>query len=63
MTDPSPDARASATPAPFDRPGTGDARVTRVRRIALSEDWAATLVGLAIIAVVLVGLWPDWLVP
>ena len=42
---------------------SGDGRVHRVRRIALSEDWAATIAGLLIIAVVLVGLWPGWLVP
>ncbi|WP_433655488.1 hypothetical protein ACQPW1_32020 [Nocardia sp. CA-128927] len=30
---------------------------------AWSEDWLAAIVGLALIALVLVGVIPDWLVP
>jgi hypothetical protein len=32
-------------------------------RLALNEDWAATVVGLALLALVLTGLLPGWLVP
>ncbi|MFQ6392705.1 hypothetical protein ACLMAJ_04580 [Nocardia sp. KC 131] len=30
---------------------------------AWSEDWLATIVGLVLVALVLVGVIPDWLVP
>jgi hypothetical protein len=33
------------------------------RRTALNEDWLATIVGLAILALVLTGVIPAWLVP
>lgn len=33
------------------------------RRTALNEDWAATIVGLALLALVLLGVIPGWLVP
>ncbi|WP_256673535.1 hypothetical protein [Nocardia cyriacigeorgica] len=33
------------------------------RRIHWNEDWSATVVGLALLALVLSGLIPDWLVP
>ena len=33
------------------------------RRLALNEDWAATVVGLVLLALVLTGLLPGWLVP
>ena len=33
------------------------------RRLALNEDWAATVVGLLLLALILSGLWPGWLVP
>ncbi|WP_378731232.1 hypothetical protein [Nocardia brasiliensis] len=32
-------------------------------RFAWSEDWLAAIVGLALIALVLLGVIPDWLVP
>ena len=32
-------------------------------RLALNEDWAATVVGLVLLALVLTGLLPGWLVP
>ena len=44
-------------------PDRADARVDRVRSIALSEDWAATVVGLLLIVLVLAGAFPGWLVP
>ena len=47
----------NTTPAPPD-PAIGGAR-----RRALNEDWAATVVGLLLIALVLTGLLPGWLVP
>ncbi|MFF2620186.1 hypothetical protein [Oerskovia jenensis] len=47
-------ARASA-----DQPVT----VETVRRVHVSEDWLATVVGLAIVAVGLLGLIPEGLVP
>ncbi|MFF3064662.1 hypothetical protein ACFVQ3_08895 [Oerskovia sp. NPDC057915] len=47
---------ATATAA---RPVTVDA----VRRVHVSEDWLATVVGLAIVAVGLLGLIPEGLVP
>ena len=33
------------------------------RRWALNEDWAATIVGLVLLALVLSGAIPGWLVP
>jgi len=49
--DPSPDSPAA------------EAAVTAARRGALNEDWAATVVGLLLLALVLTGLLPGWLVP
>lgn len=40
-----------------------DPRVGAARRTALNEDWLATIVGLALLALVLAGLLPGWLVP
>jgi hypothetical protein len=42
-------------------PGVTD--VPTARRTALSEDWAATVVGLLLLALVLTGVLPGWLVP
>ena len=50
------DSASSATPDP-------DPTVHRARRSALNEDWAAAIVGLALLALVLTGLLPGWLVP
>ncbi|WP_238588922.1 hypothetical protein [Pseudonocardia sp. HH130629-09] len=54
----------SDTP-PGTRAGTehepGD--VPAQRRLALNEDWAATVVGLLLLVLILSGLWPGWLVP
>lgn len=33
------------------------------RAVQLNEDWLATIVGLALLALVLVGAIPGWLVP
>jgi hypothetical protein len=44
-------------------PAGSDPAVTTARRIALNEDWAATIVGLLLLALVLTGLLPGWLVP
>ncbi len=44
-------------------PSTNDPAVQRSRRIALNEDWAATVAGLLLLALVLAGLLPGWLVP
>jgi hypothetical protein len=41
----------------------GDPAVRRSRRVALNEDWAATVVGLLLLGLVLSGLLPGWLVP
>jgi hypothetical protein len=41
----------------------GDPAVQQSRRIALNEDWAATVVGLLLLGLVLTGLLPGWLVP
>ena len=49
-------------PAPS-RPDSPDPAVTTARRLALNEDWAATVVGLLLLALVLTGLLPGWLVP
>lgn len=40
-----------------------DPAVRGARRTALNEDWAATVVGLLLLALVLSGLLPGWLVP
>lgn len=40
-----------------------DAEVGAARRTALNEDWLATIVGLALLLLVLAGLLPGWLVP
>ena len=32
-------------------------------RFVLNEDWAATIVGLALLVLVLAGVIPGWLVP
>ncbi|MET0134293.1 MAG: hypothetical protein ABW215_11935 [Kibdelosporangium sp.] len=37
--------------------------VGRERRFALNEDWAATIAGLVLLALVLTGIIPGWLVP
>jgi hypothetical protein len=47
-----------STTQPPDDPTVGDAR-----RTALNEDWAATIVGLLLLALVLAGVVPGWLVP
>jgi hypothetical protein len=56
---------SSSDPAPrrTPDPGAGDAGVTAARRLALTEDWAAAVVGLVLLALVLTGLLPGWLVP
>ncbi|WP_267460880.1 hypothetical protein [Pseudonocardia abyssalis] len=40
-----------------------DEGVRAQRRLALNEDWLATAVGLLILALVLTGVIPAWLVP
>lgn len=40
-----------------------DPVITRTRRFVLNEDWAATIVGLLLLALVLTGVLPGWLVP
>jgi hypothetical protein len=40
-----------------------DPAVAQTRRRVLNEDWAATVVGLLLLALVLTGLLPGWLVP
>lgn len=48
--------------APADHPHEpGD--IPAQRQLALNEDWAATVVGLLLLVLVLSGLWPGWLVP
>jgi hypothetical protein len=42
---------------------SSDDSVTNARRLALNEDWATTIVGLLLLAPVLTGLLPGWLVP
>ncbi|HEX7301967.1 hypothetical protein [Lentzea sp.] len=37
--------------------------VGRERRLAVNEDWAATVVGLVLLVLVLAGVVPGWLVP
>ncbi|MGI5500175.1 hypothetical protein [Lentzea sp. CA-135723] len=40
-----------------------DEGVRRERRLAWNEDWAATIVGLVLLALVLTQFVPGWLVP
>ncbi len=59
MSDPAsprPESPQPNSPAP-------DPAVATARRLALNEDWAATVVGLLLLALVLTGLLPGWLVP
>ena len=59
MSDPAsprPESPRPDSPAP-------DPAVATARRLALNEDWAATVVGLLLLALVLTGLLPGWLVP
>jgi hypothetical protein len=51
------DVVPDATPAP-----APEATVATARRIHLNEDWTATIVGLALVALGLLSLLPDWLV-
>ena len=44
-------------------PARPDPAVQHSRRIALNEDWAATIAGLLLLGLVLTGLLPGWLVP
>ena len=44
-------------------PPAPDPTVQSARRRALDEDWAATIVGLLLLALVLLGAIPGWLVP
>ncbi|HUQ58572.1 hypothetical protein [Lentzea sp.] len=37
--------------------------VGRERKLAVNEDWAATIAGLALLVLVLSGILPGWLVP
>jgi hypothetical protein len=46
-----------------DTPHPDDPAVSRSRRLALTEDWAATIVGLLLLGLVLTGFLPGWLVP
>ena len=55
--------RTSPTPDSAPDSPTPDGAVTAARRLALNEDWAATVVGLLLLALVLTGLLPGWLVP
>ncbi|GAB2452766.1 hypothetical protein [Xylanimonas ulmi] len=48
-------AASATTPAP-------GATVATARRIHLSEDWAATIIGLALVALGLLSLLPEGLV-
>ncbi len=41
----------------------GDTEVARTGRLAINEDWAATIVGLLLLVAVLAGVIPGWLVP
>ncbi|BBG03476.1 MULTISPECIES: hypothetical protein [Pseudonocardia] len=53
---------APGTPADPD-PARSAGDVPAQRRLALNEDWAATVVGLLLLVLILSGLWPGWLVP
>lgn len=48
---------------PDAREPAADRRVARTRRLQVNEDWAATAVGLIILALVLVGVISPDLVP
>lgn len=41
----------------------GEPSVAALRTRALNEDWLATVVGLALLALVLLGAIPGWVVP
>jgi hypothetical protein len=60
-TRPRPDSATADSSGGTDTPGGTD--VTTARRTALNEDWAATVVGLVLLALVLTGVLPGWLVP
>ncbi|MEQ3554734.1 hypothetical protein WIS52_30090 [Pseudonocardia nematodicida] len=53
---------APGTPSDPEPDPVGE-EVSTQRRLALNEDWAATIVGLLLLVLVLAGLWPGWLVP
>jgi len=53
---------APPTPPPTSPPGP-DPAVHASGRASLNEDWAATVVGLVLLVLVLTGLLPGWLVP
>ena len=53
---------APPTPPPTSPPGP-DPAVRASGRASLNEDWAATVVGLVLLVLVLTGLLPGWLVP
>lgn len=54
---------APGTPADPAEPTGSAGDVPAQRRLALNEDWLATVVGLLLLALILSGLWPGWLVP
>jgi hypothetical protein len=56
---PHPDPTSDGTP----EPAPAADGVPAQRRTALNEDWAATVVGLVLLVLILSGLWPGWLVP
>ena len=53
---------SETTPAQPDPTVTGARHSADFFR-AVNEDWAATVVGLVLLALVLTGLLPGWLVP
>ncbi|HVH21574.1 MAG TPA: hypothetical protein VNA11_03875 [Pseudonocardia sp.] len=56
--------RGEPNHVPFrSRPRTPRSGGAAQRRIALNEDWAATISGLLLLGLVLTGLLPSWLVP
>jgi hypothetical protein len=58
---PDPDPAVTApSPSPLRHPPSSGEPPAR---LALNEDWAATVVGLLLLALVLTGLLPGWLVP
>ena len=54
---------ATNNPAPPTPPPDPDPVVGASGRASLNEDWAATVVGLVLLVLVLTGLLPGWLVP
>ena len=52
-----------AAPPPIEPGPAEPGRVARDSRLSISEDWAATVVGLALIALTLAGVIPTGLVP